>query len=49
MARTPLNNKNMFQTVEFELMSVNHSVRSGGIIRISFRLYFSMKVSCVFS
>ena len=38
----------MFETGEFELMSVNHSSRSGGIIRISFR-FSNMKVCCVFS
>ena len=30
-------------------MSVNHSARSGGIIGISFLIFFNMKVLCVFS
>ena len=30
-------------------MSVNQSARSGGIIRIFFRIFFHMKVCCVFS
>ena len=30
-------------------MSVKHSARSGGIIGISFRFFFTMKVCCVFS
>ena len=33
----------------FELMSVNHSARSGGIIGIYFRFSFNMKVYCLFS
>ena len=32
----------------FELMGVNHSVRSGGIIGVYFR-FFNTKVCCVFS
>ena len=34
---------------KFELMSVNHRARSGGILGISFRFYFEMKVCYVFS
>ena len=34
MARTLLNYENMYETGIFELMSVNHSARSGGIIGI---------------
>ena len=30
-------------------MSVNHSAKSGGIIGISFSIFFNMKVYCVFS
>ena len=44
MARTPFNGSNTFGTIKicsrqgkFELMSVNHSARSGGIIGIFFR------------
>ena len=29
-------------------MSVNHSARSGGIIRIFFSIFFNTKVCCVF-
>ena len=34
--------------IMFELVSVNHSARSGSNIGINFR-FFIMKVSCVFS
>ena len=34
---------------KFELMSVNHSGRSGGTIGISFSIFLNMKVYCVFS
>ena len=30
-------------------MSVNHCAKSGGIIAISFTIFFNMKVCCVFS
>ena len=30
-------------------MSVNHNARSGGIIGLSFLIFFTMKVYCVFS
>ena len=33
----------------FELMSANHSAKSGGIIGIYFSIFFNMKVYCVFS
>ena len=33
----------------FELMSVNHSARSGGRIGISFSIFFNSKVYCVIS
>ena len=41
MARTPLE--------QFEIMSVAHSTRSGGITGIFFFIFFNMKVCCVFS
>ena len=37
----------MFETGKFELMSVNHSAMSGGIIGIYFR-FFKMTVGCMF-
>ena len=47
------NGSNTFETMKicsrqgkFELMSVNHSARSGGIIVI-FVLFFNMKVCCI--
>ena len=42
------NHENISRLGKFELMSVNHSARSGGIIGIFFD-FFSMKVCCVFS
>ena len=33
----------------FELMSVNHIARSGGIIGLFFSIFFYVKVCCVFS
>ena len=33
----------------FELASVNHSARSGGIIGIIFPIFFNAKICCVFS
>ena len=33
----------------FELMSVYHSARSGGIIGTYFFIFFNIKVYCVFS
>ena len=50
-----LNGSNTFVTMkicsrqgQFEVMSVNHSARSGGM-RIFFFIFFSMKVCCVLS
>ena len=37
MAETGWDHEIMFQTGQFELMSVNHSARSGGLVRISFQ------------
>ena len=34
---------------QFESLRVYHGARSGGIIGISFRFFFNMKVYCVFS
>ena len=34
---------------KFELMSVNHSGRSGSTIGISFSIFLNMKIYCVFS
>ena len=34
---------------KFEVMSVNHSARSGGITDFLFSIFFDMKVCCVFS
>ena len=45
MALTP----NIFETGVFELMSVNHNAKSGGIIGIFFSIFFNMKACCVFS
>ena len=38
----------MFETGVFELMSVNHIARSGGIKGI-FSIFYNIKVCCVFS
>ena len=34
------NHENMFETGEVELMSINNSARSGGIIGIHFRFFY---------
>ena len=34
---------------QFELMSVNHSARSGGIIGLFLSIFYNVKVYCVFS
>ena len=56
MIQQNFNGANTFRTMklcsrqgEFELMSVNHSARSGGIMVIIFSIFFNMKVCCVFS
>ena len=47
MARTSLDYENMFETGKFELMSVNHSARSGGIIRLLFSFFLDEGMLCV--
>ena len=42
-------NTNTVELQWLELMSVNHSTRSGGMIGIYFRFSFNMKVCCLFS
>ena len=37
MAETGWDHEIMFQTGQFELMSVSHSARSGGLVGISFQ------------
>ena len=34
------NHENMFETMEFEIMSINHSAKSGGIKGLSFSIFF---------
>ena len=51
------NHKNIFETGQFELMSFNHSARSGGHYMdliwfpflLLFSVFFNIKVCCVFS
>ena len=54
MLQQNFNSSNIFGTMkmcsrqgQFELMSIDHSTRSGGIIGISFRFFFNMTVCCV--
>ena len=39
----------MFETGVVRANEINHSARSGGIIGIIFKIFFNMKVCCVFS
>ena len=39
----------MFETGVVRANEVNHSARSGGIIRVFLSIFFNMKVCCVFS